>query len=76
MQRTRIAGMVLAGLWILLLAVYSAPLWYPAVSWDVAISVEPPGRMWMVAALAAVVLLLPPVLLSIATRRWLRRRRA
>lgn len=72
MQRMQNAGgMVLGALWILLLAVYTAPFWYGVVSWDFAVSVQPPVRLWMVVALAVDVLLLPPLLLGIATWRWL-----
>ncbi|HEX2081085.1 MAG TPA: hypothetical protein VHG08_25510 [Longimicrobium sp.] len=68
--------MVLGALWILLLAVYSAPLWVPGyVSWDFAVSVYPPGRLWMAVALAAIVLMLPPLLLGLVTARWMRRHR-
>ncbi len=76
-QRMRHAGgMVLGALWTLLLAACSAPLWVPGyVSWDFAVTVDPPGRTWMAVALAAIVLLLPPLLLVIATWRWLRRHR-
>ena len=70
-RRTRAGGAVLAVLWMLLIAVYTLPLWLPGyVSWDFAISVFPPARMWMVVALGVILLLLPPVVLAIVTWRW------
>ena len=68
-----VGGMVLGSLWMVLLAVYTVPLWLPMTSWDFAVTVEPPGRLWMAVALAAIVLLLPPLALGIATWRWLHR---
>ncbi len=72
----RLQGVVLCVLWILLCVAYSAPLWLPGfVSLDFAVSVEPPGRTWMAVVLVAVMLLAPPILLSVLTIRWLRGRR-
>jgi len=69
-------GAVLGILWALLLLAYSAPLWKPgAVSWDFAVSVHPPLQLWMVGALAAVLLALPPFALGLVTWRWVRRNR-
>lgn len=68
-------GAVLAASWILLIAAYTFPLWVPGyVSWDFAISVTPPVRMWMVVALGVLLLLLPPLALGVFTWRWARRR--
>ena len=67
-------GIVLGGLWILLLAVYTAPFWMRGlVSWDFAVSVDPPSHTWVFIALAAILLLMPPLLLGIATWRWIGR---
>jgi hypothetical protein len=74
-RRLRGGGAVLAALWILLVAVYTLPLWIPRfMGWDYyAIWVEPPGRQWMAVALGVILLLLPPLVLAIATWRWMRR---
>jgi hypothetical protein len=74
-KRMRGGGAVLAALWILLIAVYTLPLWIPSyMGWDYyAIWVEPPGRLWMAIALGVILLLLPPLALAIVTWRWVRR---
>lgn len=73
-KRMRAGGAVLAALWMLLIAVYTLPLWLPGyISWDVSISVDPPARTWMAVALGVILLLLPPLALGIVTWRWTRR---
>ena len=74
-KRMRAGGAVLAVLWMLLIAVYTLPLWLPGyISWDLSVSVVPPARTWMVVALGVILLLLPPLMLAVVTRRWARRR--
>jgi hypothetical protein len=74
MAMRNLGGIVIGGLWLLLLLAYTAPFWLPGfISWDFAVSVHLPGGRSMAAVLLAVMLLLPPFVLGIVTWRWLAR---
>ena len=73
----RLAGIViLALLWFLLLAAYSAPLWVSRFwNWDIWVGGHAAARSSAI-VLLAIVLALPPIGLGVLTRWWLHRGRA
>jgi hypothetical protein len=67
-------GIVLGGLWILLLLAYSAPFRRPGlVSGDFAISVRGPAPAWTPVAVLVFVLMLPALVLGAVTWWWIAR---
>lgn len=67
--------MLLAALWILLALTYSTPLWLPRfVSIDVAVTVDPAARQWLLPIFAVVATAVPPSLLAAFTWWWARRK--
>lgn len=65
------AAVTLAVLWVALLVAYAVAFW-PTVSWDVAVSVEPPLPMWLADVIIPSLVALPPIVLGIATGLWFR----
>ncbi len=74
MQMRQLTGALLALLWLVLLVVYSAPLWISRrVSIDMQISAVPPAPQWLATAFIVAALVLPPVVLAALTWLWFRR---
>ena len=73
----RLAGSIALGVgWLLLLLIYSAPLWITMFgNWAIWVEGDTAVRD-QAAVLLALVLVLPPVALAFVTRWWLRRGRA
>lgn len=66
-------------LWVVLGALYLGPViavyWLP-ISYDFAVTMEPPYPAWLGYAVVVLVLAMPPVVLAFATWRWFERWRA
>lgn len=72
----RTVNIMLAALWILLAAAYSAPLWLPQImSIDFALMIDPSAPDWLLPVILVVACAVPPFLLAAFTWWWLRGRK-
>jgi len=70
----QISGVLLALLWMVLLVVYSLPLWFSRyASIDMHVSAVPPAPQWLAPVFVVIACALPPLVLAALTWLWFRR---